>query len=47
MGFRLLKQGEVEVSNKKVSDEGFQGFAYAAIITGNIITKQNAHGNIW
>ena len=29
-----MKQGEVEVSNKRVGDEGFQGFAYAAIISG-------------
>ena len=32
---KFVKQGEIEVSNKRVTDEGFQGFAYAAIITGN------------
>ena len=31
---KFVKQGEVLVSNKRVSDEGFPGFIYAAIITG-------------
>ena len=31
---KFVKQGEIEVSNKRVADDGFQGFAYAAIITG-------------
>ena len=31
---KFVKQGEVLVSNIRVSDEGFPGFIYAAIITG-------------
>ena len=34
LAIKFVKQGEVEVSNKRVGDEGFQGFAYAAIISG-------------
>ena len=34
LAIKFVKQGEVEVSNKRVGDEGFQGFAYAAVISG-------------
>ena len=37
LAVKFVKQGEVEVSNKRVADEGFQGFAYAAIISGKYV----------